>query len=140
MSKLKEQAEKESIAAKAAPNEQAEKESIAAKAVPKPQLQVGNKRPQPAAEARGNAKTARRKQQRAAKKLTRQLVDHVSSHSYSPGSYGFVEPSAGLAASYDHLGSRLPVGPPVFGESSNQPRSQLMTIWVPNPHYPSYYP
>ncbi|KAJ8645302.1 hypothetical protein MRB53_007050 [Persea americana] len=133
-------AEKESIAAKAAPNEQAEKESIAAKAVPKPQLQIGNKRPQPAAEARGNAKTARRKRQRAAKKLTRQLVDHVSSHSYSPGSYGFVEPSAGLAASYDHLGSRLPVGPPVFGESSNQPRSQLMTIWVPNPHYPSYYP
>ncbi|RWR73870.1 FRIGIDA-like protein 2 [Cinnamomum micranthum f. kanehirae] len=140
MSELKKQAEKESIAAKAAPNEQAENKSIAAKAVPKPQQQIGNKRPQPAAEARGNAKTARRKRQRAAKKLTRQLVDHVSAHSYSPGSYGFAEPSAGLAASYDHLGTRLPVGPPVFGESSNQPRSQLMTIWVPNPHYPSYYP
>lgn len=121
--------------------EQSQKERKAAKAVPKPQQLLGKKQPA----GPQNMKKLERHPQPAANispppQRTGQQIDHVSPESYSTGSYGFVEPSSGLAASYNILGSSLPAGSSVFGERSNQPSPQLRTFWLPNPYYPSHHP
>ncbi|KAJ8645301.1 hypothetical protein MRB53_007049 [Persea americana] len=104
--------------------EQSRKERKAAKAVRKPQQQLGDKQPQPAAKARAgpqNMKKLERHPQPAPNispppQRTGLQIDHVSPESYSPGSYRFVEPSSGLAASYNNLGSSLPAGPQRTGQ------------------------